>query len=729
MYVTRFLVLLALVTVGCQSEVQLLRIVVRDNTDLSFDKLDGPQGGTVTSLVATADGVLFASVEFNGVYRSTDGGDTWTPSGFQKQNVWPLYATPGGGILAFIDAGFPGDDAVFRSNDHGETWLQIPDTVAAYRNTTVIRVSAAAMYTEGERGLHLSTDDGITWETLMDRPPGNWQGGQYNLEILSDSVMFCMHYNGLYRSDNGGRSWERRLPEYDCFLRLDMDSFGGIMVQARDTSIHTGWKGPLRLLRVSVDGVVKEVLSEPIWSSENHSTVVLQNGTMLGGSGIVPLGVYRSEDGGSTWQKTELHRGVITKFVQTADGTVFAATYGGILRSKDDGRTWEECCAGLPSLPVMHLFKSSQRRIYAGTTNGGLYSADDVADQWGAPQYGMCSVSTGFEFGSNLMIGTVPVLAQNIYDEIDGTPHYDFFFDGFGLVVSRDAGHNWEDINLGRRLPWRIVSGGGETVYSNAADLNISADGGRSWEHEPMLSEAHDLCSDKHGLFVIRGDSLHFKKQGEETWTTVLTAPRMRRVENTDSVLVVLTLDEILLRSTDLGETWKKTTVDEQWYLLSELTKQSPNMIAMTGWRERCLVSTDTGRSWTQFIPGTNRSAHVLSVLLDKEKYLLLGTREGLYRSRSPLDAMPVPIGFELGAPYPDSTDTRVLNIPYTLQRDGFVRLFLQDESGMDIAVHVEEQRRAGEYVERLSDPPAPGEYSVLLNVDGRVQRRHIVIK
>ena len=70
-----------------------------------------------------------------------------------------------------------------------------------------------------------------------------------------------------------------------------------------------------------------------------------------------------------------------------------------------------------------------------------------------------------------------------------------------------------------------------------------------------------------------------------------------------------------------------------------------------------------------------------------------------------------------------------MLNIPFTLQRNSFVRLTLQDESGMDVKTYVEERRNAGEYIEHQSDVPVPGQYSVLLNVDGRVQRRQIVIR
>ncbi len=722
---SKFLVLFALVTAGCQSEAPLLRSVVRDNVDLSFDKLDGPQGGTIISLAATKEGVLFASVEYHGVYRSTDGGDSWSAAGFQMQNVWPLYTTPGGGVLAMTDAGLLGENTVYRSDNAGGTWVRIPDSLTSYFATTVIRVSGETMYTEGKGGLHLSTDDGYTWETLMDGPSENAFGGQYHLEILPDSVMFRMHYHGLYQSKDGGRSWEQRLTGYDCFSQLEKDSFGGVLVGARDTSIHSGMNGPRRLLRVSVDGMVTEILSDRMWRGE-HRSILLQNGTMVGGSGDMSQGVYRSEDGGRSWQSTELRRGVITGFVQTSDGTVFAAAYGGIFRSHDDGRSWEECCTGLPSLPVLHLFKSTQERIFAGTRNGGLYSAKDPSDRWGAPQYGMCSVYRGFASGSKILIGTQPVFAENVYDEIRGRAFLDFVGDQLSLVVSDGAGHNWEEITPGNRGPWRIAAGRGEAVCSNAADLNMSTDGGESWQLEPMLSNASGFCIGTRGLFVVQSDTLHFRKQGGETWRILLTAPRMWQVENTDSVLVVFARDE-LFRSTDLGETWESVSIDKGWYAMHELSEVLPNMLSITGWRDRCLVSSDTGRSWTQFVPGSSPRAHVLSVLLDRDNHLLLGTREGLYRSRSPLNAMPSPIEFALGTPYQDSTDTDVLNIPYSLQRSSYVRLTVQDETGMDIRTCVEEHRDVGGHLVRLNNLPAPGDYTLLLNVDGRVQRRPLL--
>ena len=52
--------------------------------DIESDKIgwtqtNGPYGGTITALHATPEGTLFAGAAEGGIFRSTDGGDTWAP--------------------------------------------------------------------------------------------------------------------------------------------------------------------------------------------------------------------------------------------------------------------------------------------------------------------------------------------------------------------------------------------------------------------------------------------------------------------------------------------------------------------------------------------------------------------------------------------------------------------------------------------------------------------------
>src|SRR3989475_6643222 len=73
----------------------------------------------VRSLVVDKTGTLYAGTADNGVYVSTDRGDTWRIIGGQLANA----SVPGiasGEPSWFVGAGI----GMYRGNEHGENWMQ-----------------------------------------------------------------------------------------------------------------------------------------------------------------------------------------------------------------------------------------------------------------------------------------------------------------------------------------------------------------------------------------------------------------------------------------------------------------------------------------------------------------------------------------------------------------------------------------------------------------------------
>jgi photosystem II stability/assembly factor-like uncharacterized protein len=176
--------------------------------------------------------------EGNGVYKSTDAGKTWTHLGLDATKQIPsiivdphdpntVMIAAQGNIHARSDM-----RGVFRSTDGGKTWtktLYVDDSTGiqklarAYDQPNVILATTVRHYIApgiptvstprptGGTALYKSTDDGLTWKEI--------KGG--GLPALSGrtSVAIAMHTNaqrmyliensGLYRSDDGGTSWRQ----------------------------------------------------------------------------------------------------------------------------------------------------------------------------------------------------------------------------------------------------------------------------------------------------------------------------------------------------------------------------------------------------------------------------------------------------------------------------------------------------------------------------------------
>jgi photosystem II stability/assembly factor-like uncharacterized protein len=185
-------------------------------------------------VLVAAQGNLHARSDARGVYRSTDGGATWTKtlylddetgiqklaSAYDKPSV--IFATtdrhffaPGEGRFGFGGAGGrgPTGTALYKSTDEGLTWHEITGggLPRLFGRTSV----AVAMHTDAQRvflignfGLYRSDDGGTTWRQMApdDRRVGNGQGG-YNCGVYvspaDPDVVYTVNTSSYVSTDGG----------------------------------------------------------------------------------------------------------------------------------------------------------------------------------------------------------------------------------------------------------------------------------------------------------------------------------------------------------------------------------------------------------------------------------------------------------------------------------------------------------------------------------------------
>jgi photosystem II stability/assembly factor-like uncharacterized protein len=178
----------------------------------------------------------------DGIYKSTDAGKTWQHLGLRDgQQITNIIIDPRDPNRVFVAVlGHPygpnSERGVFRSTDGGETWQKIlfkdDDTGAADlafdpKNPQIIYTdlwsSRRPPWTTGNPleghtgGLFKSTDGGETWHPLTKGLPTNAQGlGRIGFGISPSSpnriyalVDAAPEVGGLYRSDDAGESWQR----------------------------------------------------------------------------------------------------------------------------------------------------------------------------------------------------------------------------------------------------------------------------------------------------------------------------------------------------------------------------------------------------------------------------------------------------------------------------------------------------------------------------------------
>ncbi len=121
---------------------------------------DGEVGALALSSFFHSDPVAFAGVGRAGVFRSSDGGRTWTPAGLSGRVVNDLVWI-GPLLYAATDGG------VFRSEDVGRTWNPLGKELAG-RDVTrllfpLLPSSGAEVFAGTDEGIFRSSDGGLNW--------------------------------------------------------------------------------------------------------------------------------------------------------------------------------------------------------------------------------------------------------------------------------------------------------------------------------------------------------------------------------------------------------------------------------------------------------------------------------------------------------------------------------------------------------------------------------------
>ncbi|HKF43864.1 MAG TPA: sialidase [Thermoanaerobaculia bacterium] len=654
--------------------------------------------GRIASVAARNEGgktTIFVGAASGGVWKSADGGTTFKPV-FDKESVQSIGAVtidPSNPKTVWVGTGeswmrnsVSVGDGIYKSTDGGETWknMGLKDSEHVIRilvhpssSDTVYACVPGRLWSDGaERGVYKTTDGGKTWTQVLKGPNLSTGCASLAMDAKNPDVLFAGLWDfrrkgwtfrsggegpeapsasALMRTEDGGKTWtdvaaakEAGLPGKpwgrvevavapsdpkivyalvecrDSALYRSAD--GGKTWQARDKSQGMVWR-PFYFGRLIVDPTNAERLFKPgltLTVSEDggrsfsgsgggshgdwHDVWIDPDNTkrMIGGD---DGGFWLSYDGGSRWWKG--NNLPVSQFYHVAvDMRDPYQVYGGL----QDNSSW----VGDSSYP-------------GGITNGrwdNLYGGDGF---WTVPDATDADAVYAESQGGNVgRVNTRTHAARDIQPKADYKEKLRFnwntpissspnqkgtiYIGSQFLFRSRDQGDTWErispDLSTNDAEKQKQEQSGGVTVDNSSAE-----------EHTTIYSISE---SPKDGNLVWAGTddgNLQLTRDGGKTWTNVAAnVPGLAKASwvswveagRFDPAVAYAAFDRhtfgdmtpYVYRTADYGKTWKRIVSPEQGvrgyaHCVKEDTVK-PSLL-FVGTEFGLWISPDGGARWAEF--------------------------------------------------------------------------------------------------------------------------------
>jgi photosystem II stability/assembly factor-like uncharacterized protein len=700
----------------------------------------------------------------DGVYKSTDGGATWTNMGLRdSQDISRILIDPADANTVYVAAlghlwGANKERGVFKTTDGGKTWtpsFQIDENTGAIdllMDPSDHNTLYAAMYyrrrtpysftSGGETGgIFKTTDAGRTWKKLSAGLPPNT--GRIGLDVYrkNPNVLYA-----IVESDVGGGS-----PIFESKSKS-----GGVF---RSEDKGETWKRVNELAPRSF--YFSQIRVDP---NDEQRIYVLA------------FGLHISDDGGKTFRGDggkNVHPDLHAMWIDPANPDhLLLGTDGGTYASYNRAESW----AHINNFPIGEFYRvtadmqrpyniagglqdnfswvgPSQTRSRDGITNAdwrslgggdGMYCAIDPVDPniiYSESQNGTIS-RLNLKTGERKSIQPSAKEGQQAFRFNWTTPfwlsHYDptvIYLGGNHLFKLTERGDKWESISpdLSTRDVERITTTGSGaetngTIYTFSESpvtrglLWAGTDDGKLWvtrnEGRDWSDLTGNLPREARGLWVSRVEASHFE---EGTAFVAIDGHR----NDVYAPFVFMT--------TDFGKTWRSINSSLARNAPVKVVREDPfnKNLLFLGTEFGFFISFDRGGSWTKFMPGLPTVAVDDIMVHPRERDLIIGTHGRslyvmddirpleeltpevqneavhLFTIRPALEFYYLPGGIE----YSGKDKFKAPNPPFGT----YISFYLKSYAGEDYSITIADSN--GKTVRKLSGPTLPEFNRVVWNL------------
>lgn len=439
----------------------------------------GLYGGRVKTLCFDPVRNLLYAGTWAGVFVSGNKGLSWAESnnGLPSTIVYS--------IQKYKDKIYLLSDYGIHCSDNGTNWSQIKTTFSP----TCISFNDTAIIIGAYEGLFYSINNGISWNSI-----NTDFSSRIDNVAVHGNIMFISTPEGFFKSEDNGRSW-RRISYYtiNSIEVINNEVYAcssiGLLRSGDNFNTWTSLAGKTvysvksdqgKLYISTNNGIDISLNNGQSWVSKEFNSptysIVTDGNTIIAGT---YAGIFRSEDTGNSW--TPSNQGFSATIVDeiavnsgnilagTANGLYISGKQGnwinlnfnssiikkiafsnqkiyagtsenGVFLSVDSAKSWNEINNGISNLSIQDI-SIKGNYIFAGTDGGGVFMTENLVNSW-------VPVNNGLNGTDALYISSLAVKAEKLYAGTWGS----------GVFVSENNGQTWTPMNNGLEgMPQRMV--------------------------------------------------------------------------------------------------------------------------------------------------------------------------------------------------------------------------------------------------------------------------------
>lgn len=236
--------------------------------------------------------------------------------------------------------------------------------------------------------------------------------------------------------------------------------------------------------------------------------------------------------------KANLLFSIFLSFILCSFPELYAQDRNRIYRSEDGGQTWQPSAEGFPQNVTVTDFLDEGSCILAATNDDGLYVSSDNGHSWKATGAGLPSNVTSLVKHNNLLFAAAWRA---------------------GVYVSRDHGKHWQESNFGLTdlEVNAFLSMGNDLFLGTSTGIFYSWNNGKTWMKLLSVAHINGLMQVGNSICAVGAKGVFRSEDRGKNWQQVLSNSGIGQVYASDYGLFATTYREGLLRSLDNGQLWE----------------------------------------------------------------------------------------------------------------------------------------------------------------------------